>query len=230
VKAVVFAAGKGVRMQPLSLKTPKPLLPVNGKPIIDYIFEALTEIIDEVIVAIREKGELIKKHLGKEHFGKKVRYVVESEKGTPTSYLAATKYLDNERFLLIYGDEIPNMNDINNCLQKELSILVFRPSNPSSCGMAYFRKDGSIKRILEKPKTSTSKLAANGVMVLHTDVFTYTPTLVHGEYFFSSMVSQFIRDHKVFPVKSVGFIGGVTTPDDLLRIGKILQKREKHND
>src|SRR3990167_2605925 len=193
MKAVILAAGEGKRMLPLTLTTPKPLLPVNGKPIIDYIFDSLPFEIDEVIIAVLYLGDKLK------------------------------KYLSNERFLLVHGDELTHKIDIINCLQKDLSILVFKPENPSACGMAYLKKDGSNKKIVEKPKKTTSKLAVDGVMVLNTDIFDYTPKITKGEFYLSTLVSLFAKAHKITPVELQKTIIGITVPSDLERAGNIIK-------
>lgn len=223
MKAVILAAGQGQRMSPLTLKVPKPLLKVNGKPIIDYVLEAFPAEIDEVIIAVGYLGDQIKKHIGKKNRHMKVRYVQGSDKGTAYSFTAAKRYLKNERFLIVYGDDIPDQLDIKNCLAKDLSILVFKPQNPSAVGMAYLRKDGTIGKIIEKPKNSKSELAVSGVMVLNTNIFNYIPLLRNGEFYFSSMADLFARNHKVIPVNATSFIGEITAPDDLIRAGNILK-------
>ena len=76
----------------------------------------------------------------------KIKYVTGSDKGNAYSFLATEKYLKDERFLLMYGDEIPNPSDVEECLEKDLSILTF---------------DGGIY---------------NGVMVLNTDIFEHELT------------------------------------------------------
>lgn len=227
MKVVILAAGEGKRMMPLTLKTPKPLLKVNGKPIIEYVLESFPPEIEEVIIAIRYRGEQIKKHIGKKNRHMKIRYVLGSHKGTAYSFLAAKKYLKNERFLVVYGDDLPHSVDIKNCLAKDLSILVYKPKNPSACGMAYLRKDGTIRRIIEKPKKPKSNLAVSGLMVLNTDIFDYTPSLAKGEFYFSLLADSFAHNHKVFPVNTKNFIGEINTPGDLIRAGNILKAREK---
>ena len=225
MKAVILAAGEGERMRPLTLKTPKPLLKVNGKPIIDYVLESLGPEIDEVIIVVKYLGSQIKKYIGKKNRDRSIRYVLGSDKGSAYSFMAAKKYLGNERFLFVYCDEIPNPTDIKNCLARDLSILVFKSQNPQANGIAYLRKDGTIKRIVEKPKNPKFDLAVDGVMVLNTDIFNYTPEITGGEYYLSTMVGLFVRDHKVFPVNARSFIGDITTPHDLVRVGNILKTR-----
>ena len=226
MKAVILAAGEGKRMSPLTLQTPKPLLEVNGRPIINYVLESFTPEIDEAIVVVKYLGGQIKKHIGKKYRGMSIRYVLGSDKGNAYSFMAAEKYLKNERFLTVYGDEIPDPEDVKNCLAKDLSILVFESQNPRAHGIAYPRKDGTIKRIVEKPKNPTSNLGVDGLMVLNTNIFNYPPTFTKSEYYFSAMAGSFVHDHKVFFVKARDFVGDLTTPDDLVRVGNILRKRQ----
>ena len=225
MKCVILAAGKGERMRPLTLKNPKPLLKVNKKAIIDYTLEALPPEITEVIIAVRYLRSKIKKHVGTKNRGRTVKYVLGSDKGTAYSFLAAKKYLKNERFLFVYGDEIPNKADIAGCLKNDLSILTFKSKNTQANGIAYLRRDGSIKKIVEKPKKSSSRIGVDGVMVLNTDIFKYVPKLASGEFYLSTMVGMFVQKHKVFPIKARNFIGDISTPDDLIRAGKIIAAR-----
>ena len=182
--------------------------------------------IDELIVVTKYLGGQIKDFIGPQNRHMKVRYANGSDKGTAYSFMSARKYLRDERFLVVTGDDIPSREDIMNCLAKNLCILVFKPQDFRVCGMAYQRKDGSIWKIIEKPKISKSKLAIAGVMVLSTDIFNYKPVLERGEYYLSSMVGRFAKDHKVFPVMANGFIGEITAPGDLVRVGDILKAKK----
>lgn len=225
MKAVILAAGEGKRMSPLTLNTPKPLLKVNAKPIIEYVLESFPPQIDEVIIVVKYLGDQIKDYVGTTNGDRRVRYVLGSDKGTAYSFLAAKKFLANQRFLFINGDEIPDSRDVRNCLKKDLSILVFKPQDPEANGIAYLRADGTIEKIIEKPKKSTSDIAVDGVMVLNSDIFSYKPASKNGEYYFTSMVGSFVQDHKVSPVAAKDFIGDLTTPNDLVRVGNILRQR-----
>lgn len=225
MKAVILAAGEGVRMRPLTLDAPKPLLKVNGRPIIDYILDSFPSEIDEVIIVVKYLGNQIKKYVGRKNRGRRVNYVTGSNKGTAYSFLATQRYLNNERFLVIYGDELTNSIDITNCLKKDLSILVFKPDKPDQSGMANLRKDGTIATITEKPTRTNSRLAVDGVMVLNTDIFNYIPEQTQGEFYLSTQISLFAHNHKLFPVKIKRTIIGLSTPKDLTRAEKILKAR-----
>ncbi|MEK9166111.1 MAG: sugar phosphate nucleotidyltransferase, partial [Patescibacteria group bacterium] len=66
MKAIILAAGEGRRMRPLTLTTPKPLLEIQGKAIIDYVFDALPEEVEEAVVVVKYLGEKITKKVLKE--------------------------------------------------------------------------------------------------------------------------------------------------------------------
>ena len=126
MKCIILCAGRGERMRPLTDTTPKPLLKIKGKPILDYIFESLPEEITEVILVVWYKKENIRRYIGTEYKGKKVSYVFGSPDGNVLSFRNTREYIKkDERFLLIYGDEMPTKENVNKCLSFPLSILTF---------------------------------------------------------------------------------------------------------
>ena len=108
-------------------------------------------------------------------------------------------------------------------MKKELSIVVFDSSNPALHGIATLRSDGTLEGIIEKPKDPKTRVAVDGIMVLNEKIFDYQPRPNdNGEYYFTSMLDQFVKDYRVWPVPSVKFIGDVTTPEDIERIEKLI--------
>jgi len=184
MKVVILAAGRGERMNLLTMNTPKPLLKVNGKPIIDYIFDALPEEIDEAIVVVKYLGDKIVDYLGTRRNGIKIKYVEGSDTGNANSFFATRKHLRGERFLLIYGDEIPNPENIKKCLNEGLSVITFN--------------EGTI----------------DGIMVLDTSIFKYKPKGLE----FKSLVEKFVKYKKVALIEDENFIGGINTPEDIIRV------------
>jgi len=130
---------------PLTAKTPKPLLKVNGKPLINYVLDSLPSEIDEIIIVIKYLLDHIVEHIGGEYKGTKVTYVEGSDKGNAYSFLETRRHLDNERFLLIYGDEMPSKENVSRCMSEDLSVLVY------------------------------GDMVKDGVMVLNTDIYKYEP-------------------------------------------------------
>lgn len=209
-------------MRPLTLTTPKPLLKIAGKPILDYIFEALPKEIDEVVLVVKYLGNQIKEYCGNEKDGRNIIYAEGSELGTAYSFLSAQKYLRNGRFLFIYGDELPDKRDIVACLKYPAGILCWQVDDPWNHGVIIKSADGSILDILEKPANSSSSIIADGVMVLNEKIFACEPSKVKGEFYFTTMLREFIKHEHVIPVLSERGVGGISTPNDLKRIEQLL--------
>ena len=220
MKAIILAAGRGERMRPLTLHTPKPLLTIHRRPILDYIFDALPSQVTEVVLVIDYLGDQIRKHVGDVYGGRVIRYIAGSGRGTAFSFLAAKEsFSENERFLFLYGDEFPSAENIQKCLAHPSSILMFRSSHPETGGVVVCHDDGSIAEITEKPERPRSTLVADGVMVLNQAIFNCRPFAnAKGEFYFTSLLNQFVKKYRVQAVEAVNFLGDITTPDDLTRI------------
>ncbi len=107
MKALILAAGLGNRMRPLTDHTPKPLLQVGGKPIIEYHLEKLQRAgVKQVVINLAYLGEKIRGHLGDgSRFGLEICYSPEPEPlETGGAILHAADLLGNSPFLLINGD------------------------------------------------------------------------------------------------------------------------------
>lgn len=106
-RAFILAAGLGLRMRPLTLYTPKPLLLVNKKPLIEYHLEKLAKAgISEVVINVSYLAEQIQKKLGDgDRWGLRIHYSVEPEPFETAGGISHAKaYLKGEPFLCINGD------------------------------------------------------------------------------------------------------------------------------
>lgn len=107
MKAMILAAGKGERMRPLTLHTPKPLVPAAGKPLIEYHLEALAKAgFTEVVINHAWLGAQIEAHLGDgQRFGLSIRYSPEGEPlETGGGIYQALPLLGDAPFVLVNGD------------------------------------------------------------------------------------------------------------------------------
>lgn len=107
MKAMILAAGKGERLRPLTLHTPKPLVPVAGVPLIEYHLRALAAAgITEVVINHAWLGQQIEDHLGDgARFGVHIRYSAENEPlETGGGIFRALPLLGREPFVLVNGD------------------------------------------------------------------------------------------------------------------------------
>jgi len=106
VQIVVLAGGRGTRLLPLTKDTPKSLIPILGKPFIEYQLELFkSHGIDDVVLCVGYLADKIIKHLGDgERFGLTIRYSVEKEPLGTAGALKEAEELLEEQFLLTYGD------------------------------------------------------------------------------------------------------------------------------
>src|SRR3989338_8468553 len=123
MQAVILAAGEGVRMRPLTLTTPKPLLEVAGKFLLRHIVEALPSEVDELVIVIGYLGDQIKNYCGTEFCGKKVSYVWQKEKTGTGKALFLCEPLVRGRFFMLYADDILGAEGLRECLKYYLSLM-----------------------------------------------------------------------------------------------------------
>jgi NDP-sugar pyrophosphorylase family protein len=203
MKAVILAAGVGKRMLPLTQDIPKPLLRVGNQPILDYIFDNLTSEIDTVIMVVGYLENKIRTYLGSKYQGKNIRYVRQEElTGTATAlFTARDLFQKDERFIIIYGDELPVPGEIEGCLKHNYSWLCCKSSNPKQSGIADIDGFGKIIKVIEKPENPPSDMSAAGIMVVNSSIFDYTPVQhENGEYYITSLMNDFMKENEVYAV------------------------------
>jgi mannose-1-phosphate guanylyltransferase len=189
MKAMVFAAGLGHRLQPLTDKIPKALVPVAGRPMIDYPLLLLRHYgVREIIINLHHLGDQIEAYLKDgAKFGLKIGYSKEEELlDTGGGLLKAKPFLRDGPFIVINTDvliDLPLAELIAFHEQKHsTATLVLRPDERADqFGSMEVDSDGRIGRFLhaKRPAAASSagtKLMFTGVQILNPRVFDYMPT------------------------------------------------------
>jgi N-acetyl-alpha-D-muramate 1-phosphate uridylyltransferase len=108
MRAMILAAGRGDRMRPLTDRTPKPLLEVGGKPIIQYHIEKLAAAgFDQIVINLAWKGTMLRERLGDgSQFGVRIQYSDEGEQALETGggIFRVLNFLGPEPFVVVSGD------------------------------------------------------------------------------------------------------------------------------
>jgi len=106
MKAVILSAGKGTRLRPFTEITPKPLLPVAGKPLLSYLLEALPSIgVTEVCLIVGYAQEKIESYYRENKPPVVLSYLEQREQlGTAHALKFAKEFVGDDQFILIYGD------------------------------------------------------------------------------------------------------------------------------
>lgn len=171
MKAMILAAGKGERMRPLTLHTPKPLVPVAGQPLIEYHLRALAAAgFTEVVINHAWLGQQIEDHLGDgSRFGLHIRFSPEGEPlETGGGIFKALPLLGNEPFALINGDVWTDYDLAR--LRTPLHGLahLVLVDNPGHHGRGDFRLSGEL--VVDGDEASGT-LTFSGLSVLHPALF-----------------------------------------------------------
>src|SRR3990167_2941367 len=109
MQAVILAAGKGTRLQPLTLTIPKAMVPVNGTPMLEIIIKQLKSCgITDIVIIIHYLKEKITTHLGDgSKLGVKIKYVEQpAMDGSAKAVLLAEQSIKEKQFLCICADSL----------------------------------------------------------------------------------------------------------------------------
>lgn len=177
MQTIILAAGKGTRFGKITKKTPKSLLPVLGKPILQYAFESLPPSVKEVILVIGHFGDQIKNRFGDKFGNIKIKYVENKElNGTAGALWAAKPFLAKEKFLVLNGDDIYSKKELLNLVKAGWAFGLYQATPPS---LKYISiKLDENKNIVGSnyPKNMSEKiLLATGAYVLDQEIFKYKP-------------------------------------------------------
>lgn len=172
MKAVIMAAGKGTRMLPLTLNTPKVLLEICGKPFLYYLLKNLEKAgVDDIAIIVGYKKEMIKEFV--ERYGFNVRLIEQEEqKGTGHALGLARGFAAGKHFLVVNGDNLWSADDIRSvCNDYDFNYVCgIEHEHPEHYGV--FDVDcGFLKGIVEKPKQYVGSLINTGLYKFTSDIF-----------------------------------------------------------
>ncbi len=186
-KAMILAAGEGTRLRPLTLETPKPLLTINGTPLIEHTLNWLkSHGIKEVAINLYHLGEQIKDYLDDGSWmGMKIIYSEEETLlGTSGGVKKVEAFFDGS-FVVFYGDtltdfDLAEMIELHCEKKASASIALFEASDPSQYGIVKMDEAGRINGFVEKPQAPIPDLmppllANAGVYVIDKEVMSYVP-------------------------------------------------------
>jgi bifunctional UDP-N-acetylglucosamine pyrophosphorylase/glucosamine-1-phosphate N-acetyltransferase len=224
MKAVIFAAGEGKRMRPLTEHTPKPMVEVLGEPLLIHILNSLPKEIDQVIVVVGYLAEQIKSYFGAKFKNIKITYVYQSERlGSAHALWLCKDFLDeDERFLVLCADDLQSKEDIKKCLEYPRAILAKEVEDSRRFGVIVVDDSDRVLDIIEKPESPPSKLASTGVVVLDKHIFDY-PASRHngGEYYLTDSLTRMAKDHELKLVRG-SFWFPIAYPSDVKKAEEIL--------
>lgn len=184
MKAVILVGGLGTRLRPLTVRTPKPMIPLVNQPFIEHMMLRLRDQgITETILAVQYLSDRFREVFGDgSRLGIKLHIVEEPEpRGTAGAVKNVEHLLDGTTFVF-NGDVLTDL-DLQKMLvfhrehESKVTIALTPVDDPTQFGLVEMDDQGRIKRFLEKPRPEdiTTNLINAGTYVIEPDVFRYVP-------------------------------------------------------
>ncbi len=164
MKTIIPSAGLGTRMRPITFTTPKILIKLGEKAIIDYILEKLiANGINEISMILNPQGEKIKSYIQK-RYSLKIKFIFQPKlNGIAHAVSMASEDLTDEPVLVVLGDTIFE-GDLKKIIRSKYSCLAVKEvENPKKYGVVILNNNGFVKKLVEKPDTYMSNLAIVGI-------------------------------------------------------------------
>ena len=232
MQAVMLVAGKSTRTYPLTLTKPKPLLPIANKTIIEYNLEQLEGLVDEVILIVGYKKEMIQEKLGSQWKNIKITYCEQKEQLGTGHAVLQTKPLINDKFIVLNGDDIYAKEDYNKLLTYEYGALVRFEEDPSQYGVYEVDDQNRVLNLVEKPKEFIGNLTNIGCYKFDRSIFKFieeTPLSERGEIEITSSILAFAKQQDFFTQMISGFWLSNGYPWELLQSQEFFMKQLKES-
>ncbi len=225
MQAVIMAAGESTRTYPLTLTRPKPLLSVAGKTLLEHNLTQLDGLVDEVILVVGYRQEMIRSFLGDVYQGMKLTYVEQKERLGTGHVLTTVRDYVSGRFMIMNGDDLFTHSDMETCLNCDLCVLAAEVGDATRFGLLVV-EDGILKDLTEKPPTAGAGLGNTGLYVFDQRVFDITiPLSPRGEYEITDIVRALIPSGELKCVQVRDYWLPVGYPWDLLSANEFFLKR-----
>lgn len=176
---VIMAAGEGKRMLPLTSTTPKPLLKICGKAIIEHNIEPIIDCFDEIFFVVKYKSEKFHEYFWENYRGKKVHYIEQIDTPwTGAAILSLEGHIQWD-FLVVSWDDLYEAEDIKKLLWVSgYAAIAKEVDKPENFGIFQINENNEVVALIEKPQDSLlGNLAYTWILKLHSDILPLLGTL-----------------------------------------------------
>jgi glucose-1-phosphate thymidylyltransferase long form len=241
MKGVIPAAGRGTRLEPVTLAIPKELLIVGDKAIIEYVIEAMKSVgITDITIVVGWRKHAILDYLGSgERLGVKLTYVVQDNRtGLAKAVLTAEHVIGDEPFLVILGDNffypqtfLKDILAFHKAKKADATIGVAEIEDTTRHGMIRPGPDNLILDMVEKPqpKDAPSNLGIIGVYIFSSSIFDTIKKIkpgVNNEYQLTDAIKMLIdTGSHVYYTKINGKHIDIGTMNDLKKANIFLSQQ-----
>lgn len=226
MRALLLAAGQGTRLRPLTNTLPKCLVPIAGRPLLDYWLDRLLASpgIERVLINTSWLSEQVVAHVAASPWRARVDLVHETALlGTGGTILANRAYFGSSPFLTAHADNLTEF-DLDGFLSRHrdrpagtaMSMLSFRTEDPRSCGILELDARGVVQRFHEKVADPPGDLANAAVYVLEPEIVAFAEGLGRPVVDLSTEVIPHFMG-RIYSVETPCYHRDIGTPESLQR-------------
>lgn len=234
MRALILAGGKGTRLRPLTVYTPKPIVPVLNRPFLLYQIEVLRKAgIEDITLSLSYQPDKIEHLLGDgSEFGVNLRYITEpAPMGTGGAYRFAADGV-RDTTIVFNGDILTNLDvgrlvEFHRSQNAEATITLVPVGDPSRYGLVDADKKGRIARFVEKP--SAEELAKLKINTINAGIYVLEPSILD----IIAKAANCSFEYDVFPdilSRKMPFFGYTLTDEYWLDIGTPESYLRAHHD
>jgi len=197
MKALLLAAGLGTRLQPITHRIQKCLVPISGKPLIEYWLDNLSQTsITDFLINTHHHAYQMQSYIQRSKYASKVTLVHEENLLlTGGTILQNRDFINNKTFMLVHADNLC-LCDFNAFIKAHTSrpkntlitMMLFHTSNPESCGIVECDEEGIVQHFYEKVIAPPSNLANGAIYICEPEIIDFLVSLNQKEIDFSTEV------------------------------------------
>lgn len=197
MKALLLSAGMGTRLRPLTESTPKCLVPINGKPLMEYWLDLLCKTNPiPIIINLHYLSEQVETYINSSPYRNNIKIVHEKHLlGTGGTLLKNRGFFKNDQIFLAHADNLSTFN-LNAFIQAhhlrpapcEITMMTFETPTPQTCGIVELDQNNIVCAFHEKVKNPPGNLANGAVYILEPSVLDFLESLGKDEIDFSTEV------------------------------------------
>jgi len=224
--AVVLAAGEGTRLRPLTHNRPKPMLPAANRPILEYVFDALVDTVDRIVVVVGYKHDRVQGHFGPSYRGVDLTYVhQEKQLGSGHALLQARDVVD-EPMVVLNGDRVIDTHIVDDVVaafesEGDPTMSVLERPETSQYGAVTMHGDDVVE-LVEKPDSDEYRLINAGIYAFSPTIFEAIAATDReaGELALTETLVEVMERDRIRGVRTEGMWVDATYPWDLLAVAE----------
>lgn len=232
MRAILLAAGLGTRLKPITNDIPKCLVPIAGKPLLEYWLESLVGIgVDEILINTHYLADKVEQYILSSNYRANIRISYEPVLlGTLNTLRESSSFIKNNDFIIVHADNLCLCNwqsFISSFKQRPEdclgTMMLFETDSPQSCGIVELDERGVLQAFHEKVQSPPSNLANAAIYIFERKVLSLITELKEG----TCDISLDLIPHLIGRLntwRNDGYLRDIGTVESLIKANSYIEK------